>query len=189
MTKARQGDINLLEKSWGKGWGWGVGCWRDECCGNGGGAIRIPSSLSLQTLPCRFKAYKGGSLDCSFSPLLLLHSHPSSPSFCSANWRQVAPRCGAQVTVTLMVRSAARLHAAGYSSKWRGGASGDVGHGSRGAEYAVGGNERPRQLPKRVTNHPPWPNPPRGKMMDQWSQYVAAEIHRLDKSNMEAHLE
>lgn len=169
---------------------------QDECCGNGARVIRIPSRPSLQKLPCRFKAYKRRSLDCSFSPLLLqhsadLHSRPASlaPFLCSANWRQVAPRCGARVTVTLMVRSAARLHAAGYSSKWRGGVSGDVVHGSRGAEYAVGGNERPRQLPKRVTNHPPCPNPPRGKMMDQWSQYVAAEIHGFDKSNMEAHLE
>lgn len=47
-----------------------------------------------------------------------------APSLCGAHWRQVAPRCGAQVTVTLVVRSAARLHAAGYSSKWRGGGVG-----------------------------------------------------------------
>ena len=37
-----------------------------------------------------------------------------------------------------------------------------MGDGGRGAEYAAGGNESPRQLPKRVTNHPPRPNPPRG---------------------------
>lgn len=65
---------------------------------------------------------------------------------------------------------------------------GGVGNGGRGAEYAVGGNEHPRQLPKRVTNHPPCPNPPRGNLMDQWSQYVAADVHGFDKSNMWAHL-
>ena len=121
MTKARQGDINLLEESWGGGW-------QDERGAVGGGVIRIPSRPSLQKLPCRFRAYKGGSLDCSFSPLPLSHSTdlrspPASlaPTLCGANWRQVAPRCGAQVTVTLVVRSAARLHATGYSSKWLGG--------------------------------------------------------------------
>lgn len=62
------------------------------------------------------------------------------------------------------------------------------GDGGRGAEYAAGGNERPGQLPKRVTNHRPRPNPPRGDLMDQWSQYVAIEIHGLHKSNMGAHL-
>lgn len=66
--------------------------------------------------------------------------------------------------------------------------NGGVGDGGRGAEYAAGGNERPGQLPKRVTNHPPWPNPPRGNLMDQWSQYVAADMHAFDKSNMWAHL-
>lgn len=171
------------------------GWWQDERGVGGGGVIRIPSSPSLQKLPCRFKAYKGGSLGCSFSPLPLqhgadFHSPPTflAPSLCGAYWRQVAPRCGAQVTVTLVVRSAARLHAAGYSSKWRGWGGGGVGDGGRGAEYAAGGNERPRQLPKRVTNHPPCPNPPRGDLMDQWSQYVAVEIHGFDKSNMWPHL-
>ena len=60
------------------------------------------------------------------------------------------------------------------------GGAGGVGDGSRGAEYAAGGNERPRQLPKRVTNHPPCPNPPRGNLMDQWSQYTVAEIHGFE---------
>lgn len=124
MTKARQGDINLLEESWGEG---GV-AGRMRGVGGGGGVIRIPSSPSLQKLPCRFKAYKVGFLDCSFSPLPIQHtadlySPPTffPPSLRGAHWRQVAPRCGAQVTVTLVVRSAARLHAAGYSSKWMGG--------------------------------------------------------------------
>lgn len=49
------------------------------------------------------------------------------------------------------------------------------GMAAEGAEYAAGENERPRQLPKRVTNHPACPNPPRGDVMGQWSQYVAAE--------------
>lgn len=40
--------------------------------------------------------------------------------------------------------------------------NGGVGVGGIGAEYAAGGNEHPRQLPKRVTNHPPCPNPPVG---------------------------
>lgn len=62
--------------------------------------------------------------------------------------------------------------------------NGVVGDGCRGAEYAAGGNERPRQLPKRVTNHPPCPNPLRGDLMDQWSQYVAAEMPRFNKSHM-----
>lgn len=57
--------------------------------------------------------------------------------------------------------------------------------GGKGAEYAAGGNERPRQLPKRVTNHPSSPNPPRGDLMDHWSQYVALEIQ--DKSNIWDH--
>lgn len=91
------------------------------------GVITIPSSPSRQKLSCRFKACKGGSLDCSFSPLPLLTAQTFTPllplsfPFRGANWRQVAPRCRAQVTVTLVVRSAARLYAAGYSSKWWGG--------------------------------------------------------------------
>lgn len=66
--------------------------------------------------------------------------------------------------------------------------AGGVRDGGRGAEYAAGGNERQRQLPKRVTNHPPCPNPPWGDLMDQWSQYVAVETHGFDRSNMWAHL-
>lgn len=62
------------------------------------------------------------------------------------------------------------------------------GMAAEGAEYAAGGNERPRQLPKRVTNHPPCPNPPWGNLMDQWSQYVTVEMHGFDKSNMWAHV-
>jgi len=65
----------------------------------------------------------------------------------------------------------------------------DVGHGGRGAEYAARGNERPRQIPKRVTNHLPCPNLPWGDVMDQWSQYVLANLQRFDKSNMWAHVE
>lgn len=42
--------------------------------------------------------------------------------------------------------------------------------GGGGAEYAAGGNEHQRQLPKRVTNHPGRPNPPMGGWMDQWLQ-------------------
>lgn len=63
------------------------------------------------------------------------------------------------------------------------GASG-VRDGGGGAEYAAGGNEHQRQLPKRVTNHPRCPNPPMGDLMDQWSQCVAAEIQWVDTSNI-----
>lgn len=56
--------------------------------------------------------------------------------------------------------------------------------GGRGAEYAAGGNEHQRQLPKRVTNHPPCPNPPWGDLMDQWSQYESVEMHGFNRSNM-----
>lgn len=44
--------------------------------------------------------------------------------------------------------------------------AGGLRDGGRGAEYAAGENERQRQLPKRVTNHPPCPNPPWGDLMD-----------------------
>lgn len=81
-------------------------------------------SLVSRNCHANFKPIKEASLDCSFSPL---HTPQTSsyasltPSLCGANWRQVAPICWAQVTVTLVVKSAARLHAAGYSSKWWGG--------------------------------------------------------------------
>lgn len=63
-----------------------------------------------------------------------------------------------------------------------------MGVGGRGAEYVAGGNEQPRQLPKWVTNHPPCPNPPKGDLMDHWSQYGATEVHAYDKSNTGARL-
>lgn len=43
-----------------------------------------------------------------------------------------------------------------------GGVLSGVRDGGGGAEYAAGGNERQRQLPKRVTNHPGRHNPPMG---------------------------
>lgn len=51
--------------------------------------------------------------------------------------------------------------------------------GHSGAEYAAKGNECPRQQPKRVTNHPACPNPASKDVMDQWSQYVMAEMYRF----------
>ena len=60
--------------------------------------------------------------------------------------------------------------------------------GSRGAEYAAGGNEHQRQLPKRVTNHHSRPNPQWKDLIYQWPQYVAVEMHGCDRSNMWAHL-
>lgn len=69
-----------------------------------GGVIRNPSRPALQKLPCRFKAYKGGSLDRSFLPTITptdLRSprRPPPPfsrtfSLRAAHWKQVAPRCG-----------------------------------------------------------------------------------------------
>ncbi|CAB1429106.1 unnamed protein product [Pleuronectes platessa] len=69
----RQGDINLLEGSQVEG-GWQEECGGGGGGGGGGGEITIPSSPSLKKLPCRFKAYKGGSLD----RLLLPRCHSST---------------------------------------------------------------------------------------------------------------
>lgn len=48
-----------------------------------GGVIRNPSRPALQKLPCRFKAYKGGSLDRSFLPTITPTDLRPPPSFFS----------------------------------------------------------------------------------------------------------
>lgn len=132
-------------------------------------------------------------MDRAFSPLPLQHSR--DPPLSSYVSRSLSLRCSLEA-------GSPQMRGPGYRNlggeigcspscgrlfiKMEGWGCG--GDGGRGAEYAAGGNERPRQLPKRVTNHPPCPNPPWGDLMDQWSQCVAVKMHGFDKSNMWAHL-